>query len=827
MFASAFITSGSKVNVKERKGTTIYRSKICWNIEMEPKESFQERNRLVHTNSNGSIERSPAKNSSEVPHSPVQSALRRSISHNSEDNIPISPRIAQSLLQHLKDEEENEGEIVTKPIVKAYACGIGEEDAAVFFTSKIRDELLFEFSKASQFCQKIGLNYKKIAEYNTIEEKLTKEMKEVLNTVEPHIEIMLKLSHTAGIQEGINGYRSLLAILLKVLIKINECVLQCPDYESPMFPKVGVDFSLKRWIKNTLDFLNQLKVMAGTLALAVELATKTDDLFVNHEKFEKEEENLIIHFATKLPMDSFFGYNFGTQFSKNLTTILRTILLAQTSFSAAKGDTAMSNNWFFRGTRSLMWGAYYSAFPRVAAERFVEVSTQGDVRDMQQFWNLTEGIIPENVSSLSIPAATDLRLVIPPKRFEYVRSDGTIVAIVPPSLSPSMMMEAEKSNSTPAKEIDPLLPVSARLISFNEYPTFLVEENDQARKEYDAELAKKARKTSMQQTFQNFKDKMTISNFWKSETDQSRNSSIQGQEMNPAPSPIPTSSPEPSPINVHTPSPKQMRLGNPVDLPSDLSFLSKYLIIYFHGGGFVAQTTSSHLTHVRHWSKETSAPVLGVDYRLAPDYPFPTAFQECYYSYLWAIQNARKLGSTGEKIILCGDSAGGNLAAAVVVRAIIEGTRIPDGLILIYPAVYMMFVPSPSRLISAIDPLLPTVTLKNCFEAYLPKGEDVNPLDNPFLSPACASDEIFSKFPDRTYIMCGALDPLLDDSVFLAKRLVTVGKPVTLKIYDEFPHGFINLGAVPGYGKEMWCAVQQVSEWMKSVFGGEALQVPQ
>lgn len=67
--------------------------------------------------------------------------------------------------------------------------------------------------------------------------------------------------------------------------------------------------------------------------------------------------------------------------------------------------------------------------------------------------------------------------------------------------------------------------------------------------------------------------------------------------------------------------------------------------------------------------------------------------------------------------------------------AITEKTRIPDGLILIYPAAYMHLVPSPSRLLSTIDPMLPTHTLRHCFKAYLPKDQDINPLANAFLSP--------------------------------------------------------------------------------------------
>ncbi|PRP76922.1 hypothetical protein PROFUN_06200 [Planoprotostelium fungivorum] len=755
---------------------------------------------------------------------PTISALDTAI-HTSDEEDNQTELIESSVVGQ---QDEEDGTIIQGP-VKAIACGISEIEAENFSTSKLQDAILFERAYTSQFCQKIKMNYKKVPEFTKIDRHFANELLNTLVTMEPHIDIMLKLSKTAGICEGFNGYRSLLVVLKRVLIKVNENLAQCPDYENSTFTIPG-DFSLKRWEKGVKDYVRQLQVVQGTLALAVELSSKTDDLFVNHEKFEKSEEDLIISFATKLPMDSFFGNNFGTQFSKNVQTMLKMVVLAQTSFSQSKGDSALANNWFLRGTRAIMWGAYYNAFPKVAAERFVEVSTSPDVRDMQQFWNLTEGSMAENVTGLTVTGGSDYKLTIPPRKFQVYRLDGTQCDVLPPSLSPAMLTKAEEDSPGAG---EPLLAVNARLISHIDYRTHLIDENDQARREYQAKLTRRETKKQLQQTLRGLTEKIGFRS--KSSTTGEFTSDGKAPEedndrMYYSTSQIPRtmvmndsveSSPSSRPQSIITPN-----ASPTASTISTNKKMSRYLIIYFHGGGFVAQTTSSHLTHVRHWSKETSAPVLSVDYRLAPDYPFPTAFQECYYSYLWAIQNAWKLGSTAEKVILCGDSAGGNLAAAVTVRAIVENVRVPDGLILAYPAVYMMFVPSPSRLLSAIDPLLPTVTLKKCFEAYLPKEEEVNPLDNPYLSPACASDEIFSKFPDKTYIICGTADPLLDDSIYLAKKLVTVGKPVTLKIYEDFPHGFINLGAVPGYGKECWEGVQQIAEYMKCVFGAPPLSPP-
>jgi acetyl esterase/lipase len=105
-------------------------------------------------------------------------------------------------------------------------------------------------------------------------------------------------------------------------------------------------------------------------------------------------------------------------------------------------------------------------------------------------------------------------------------------------------------------------------------------------------------------------------------------------------------------------------------------------------------------------------------------------------------------------------------------------------------------VVSPARILSIIDPLLPIEALRAIFHAYIPE-ESVNTLENPYLSPGAVSDEILQQFPSKTFIAVGALDPLLDDSIYFAKRLWQVGRPVRLKVFDGFPHGFLNLASVP------------------------------
>ncbi|XP_043994162.1 lipase, hormone-sensitive a isoform X3 [Gambusia affinis] len=152
---------------------------------------------------------------------------------------------------------------------------------------------------------------------------------------------------------------------------------------------------------------------------------------------------------------------------------------------------------------------------------------------------------------------------------------------------------------------------------------------------------------------------------------------------------------------------------------------SPWLLIHFHGGGFVAQTSRSHENYLRNWSKELSVPVLSVDYSLSPEAPFPRALEECFYAYCWALKHCHLLGSTAERVCLAGDSAGGNLCITVSMKALTAGIRVPDGIMAAYPATLLTTDASPSRLLTLIDPLLPLGVLAKCINAYaVPPGSD-------------------------------------------------------------------------------------------------------
>ncbi|GBG29044.1 Hormone-sensitive lipase, partial [Hondaea fermentalgiana] len=142
------------------------------------------------------------------------------------------------------------------------------------------------------------------------------------------------------------------------------------------------------------------------------------------------------------------------------------------------------------------------------------------------------------------------------------------------------------------------------------------------------------------------------------------------------------------------------------------------LVLHFHGGGFVSMSAAAHENYTRRWTKQCGVPVISVDYSLSPDAKFPTAVDEAFEAFRWCREVAGKVYGT-DRVIVAGDSAGGTLGAAVIIKCILEGYPGPDGALLAYPAVDIRRAFSPSILWSLNDKLLPYTFLLSCLSAYL------------------------------------------------------------------------------------------------------------
>lgn len=189
------------------------------------------------------------------------------------------------------------------------------------------------------------------------------------------------------------------------------------------------------------------------------------------------------------------------------------------------------------------------------------------------------------------------------------------------------------------------------------------------------------------------------------------------------------------------------------------------LIVHIHGGGFVAMSSSSHENYLRKWANKLECPIISIDYSLSPEAMFPTALNEIYHAYLWIVENS---GIKINKLIVAGDSAGGNFALSLTNLLIVTKKRIPDMLILAYPAVHLsMNCISPSTFIALEDVILPYALLKCSLDSYLGA---VNGDQNYFASPGLIQDDVLKYLP-MTHIYLGSNDPLRDQSLRFASRL--------------------------------------------------------
>ncbi|GMT36309.1 hypothetical protein PFISCL1PPCAC_27606, partial [Pristionchus fissidentatus] len=147
--------------------------------------------------------------------------------------------------------------------------------------------------------------------------------------------------------------------------------------------------------------------------------------------------------------------------------------------------------------------------------------------------------------------------------------------------------------------------------------------------------------------------------------------------------------------------------------------LSPYILFHCHGGGYVATSSKSHETYLRVWAKLLNCTVVSIEYSLAPENPFPRATDECLFAYAWIVNNPALFGWTGEKLCMVGDSAGGNLIMSVNLRLIqLDVARKPDGIVPVYTPFLFQYLPSPSRLLSMMDPLLHMGIVLRCVAAY-------------------------------------------------------------------------------------------------------------
>lgn len=286
------------------------------------------------------------------------------------------------------------------------------------------------------------------------------------------------------------------------------------------------------------------------------------------------------------------------------------------------------------------------------------------------------------------------------------------------------------------------------------------------------------------------------------------------------------------------------------------------IILHLTGGGFFAHTIAGDLPYLLDWSATSKAVIIVPEYALFP-HKFPDAITEIsqVYRALRYGQAATLLGFQPDRIVVSGESVGGNLAAALCVSMVIDyekgqckelshcrseeivndiedtffagereggntritsasgfssesrfmGLELPDALMLCCPVLNLSLDPTPSRIDGQNDPVLPSALIKTISNSYL----DGCPVTDPVASPYFASDSIIQNFPP-TYMYTSSEDPFLDDSVAFNGRLRSVGVKSSLRAAHDLPHAFwaLSTAGIP----EARQVQRECSQWLSKIF---------
>jgi acetyl esterase len=229
-------------------------------------------------------------------------------------------------------------------------------------------------------------------------------------------------------------------------------------------------------------------------------------------------------------------------------------------------------------------------------------------------------------------------------------------------------------------------------------------------------------------------------------------------------------------------------------------------VVYFHGGGFVVGGLDSGDATCRALCHGASCVVVSVAYRLAPEHKFPAATDDCLAVTRWAAAHAAELNADPDRLVVAGESAGGNLAAVTALRLRDEGGPPLCGQLLIYPVTDYHTPPTPSYIANGKGYLLTRAMMVWFWGHYLNHAGEAG---HPHASPLRAAD--LSGLPPAL-VITAEYDPLRDEGERYAERLQRAGVPTQLSRYDGMIHGFLLLSELFDEGRQ---AIEEAILWLK------------
>jgi monoterpene epsilon-lactone hydrolase len=241
--------------------------------------------------------------------------------------------------------------------------------------------------------------------------------------------------------------------------------------------------------------------------------------------------------------------------------------------------------------------------------------------------------------------------------------------------------------------------------------------------------------------------------------------------------------------------------GIPAEWISVPESKSSKIVLYFHGGGYIAGSIDSHRDLCIRIARASKTRVLLIDYRLAPEHLFPAALEDAIKVYQWLISSK---GINSKKIIIAGESAGGGLTIATLIKLKNENINLPKAAICLSPFMDLAVTGDSVKTKAEIDPMVTKEDLEFCAKQYL--GDQDR--KNPFASPLYAD---LQDLPPLL-IQVGSSEVLLDDSLRFVDRAKNAGAEVSLEVWDEMIHMFQLYAYVVPEGQE---AINKIGEFIQ------------
>jgi acetyl esterase/lipase len=228
-------------------------------------------------------------------------------------------------------------------------------------------------------------------------------------------------------------------------------------------------------------------------------------------------------------------------------------------------------------------------------------------------------------------------------------------------------------------------------------------------------------------------------------------------------------------------------------------------ILYIHGGGFVAGVPGNHRPLTWRLADKVGVPVYAVDYRLAPEHPFPAGLDDCVAAYRGLLDK----GIAAKNIVIAGDSAGGNLTLTTALKLKSLGIDLPAALVALSPATDIEGDGFESRTSNAAsDAMFTAPMFKTLENLYCPGGEGTHPFVSPYRGDVAGLPP--------TLIHCSGAEMLRDDGVKMAEKLSAAGVPTTLEVWPKVFHVWQVMADMLPEGR---ASIEKIAAFMREHLG--------